>query len=487
MAIHQNLDFVFVEGKFKRHSNEIGLGWLITVFIVIGEIAGGGIVALPNAVISAGAYFGFGMLVAFALMAGYTAVQIGECWSIMQEKWPIYRKHQRQPYAEMGFRASGNQLRFSITIVSNFSLFGTTVVLILLAAKNMSSFLSVFLDLEISICYLILIVGIVLIPLTFFKSPKDFWIIIVFAMIATAIAVVLIVIGSIHDAPYCKSVAVVAPSSSVQGIFHAFGTLIFAYGGHGCFPTIAHDMRSPYRFRRTAICAFAATFILYLLVSWLGYSIYGNSVRESVILSIQVVWIQQAINIVIALHVFLSITIMINPINQEIEEYFKIAHDFGWGRVVTRCTVMLFIVFVAESMPHFSVVLDLFGGSALTLITLIFPILCYLPLKVIRKLGKSVDENYRPSLREVIKHTSWPILLINGSIIVIGIVGGVGTTLFSFKTLIADSFEPPCYIRSFINWQNSTVIRDITNCCGPAKNVSVFGDPETYCSIYTEQ
>lgn len=65
---------------------------------------------------------------------------------------------------------------------------------------------------------------------------------------------------------------------------------------------------------------------MYIVVSVLGYVVYGNSVGESVILSIQTVWIQQSINVVIALHVFLSITIMINPLNQEVEEYFQIPH-----------------------------------------------------------------------------------------------------------------------------------------------------------------
>lgn len=74
-------------------------------------------------------------------------------------------------------------------------------------------------------------------------------------MIATAIAVVLIIIGTLRDLSTCRPVAATSPWT-LHGIFHAYGTLVFAYGGHGCFPTIAHDMKKPYRFRRTAILAF---------------------------------------------------------------------------------------------------------------------------------------------------------------------------------------------------------------------------------------
>ena len=145
---------------------------------------------------------------------------------------------------------------------------------------------------------------------------------------------------------------------------------------------------------------FSVTGATYLVVSIIAYIVYGDSVQDSVILSIQTVWVQQAINIVIAVHVFLSITIMINPINQQAEEKLNVPHganlltftfnnsispsfincyfqwryttsvqnncrnsffssEFGWRRVLTRCGTILAVVIVAETFPRFGVVLDL--------------------------------------------------------------------------------------------------------------------------------
>jgi len=54
---------------------------------------------------------------------------------------------------------------------------------------------------------------------------------------------------------------------------------------------------------------------------------------------------------------------------------------FGMKRVALRGAVMLAAIFVAESIPTFGPMLDLIGGSTLTLLNLIFPCLFYLYLK----------------------------------------------------------------------------------------------------------
>ena len=86
----------------------------------------------------------------------------------------------------------------------------------------------------------------------------------------------------------------------------SFGAIIFAYGGnfliicqcstdsglfhqgHGAFPTIQHDMKKPYNFRRSVCTAFFIIACMYLPVSTYGYLTYGDSLTDSIITSIQV-------------------------------------------------------------------------------------------------------------------------------------------------------------------------------------------------------
>lgn len=47
----------------------------------------------------------------------------------------------------------------------------------------------------------------------------------------------------------------------------------------------------------------------------------------------------------------------------------------GFGRVAARTAMMILVVFVAETVPSFGPLLDLVGGSTITLMALVFPVI----------------------------------------------------------------------------------------------------------------
>ena len=62
-------------------------------------------------------------------------------------------------------------------------------------------------------------------------------------------------------------------------------------------------------------------------LSVLAYLVYGTSMHDSVIYSIQTSWLQLCANLMIAMHCILTLVIVINPLNQEIEHYLKVSHS----------------------------------------------------------------------------------------------------------------------------------------------------------------
>lgn len=481
----------------RKFRNVEGMGWLVTCLFIVGETAGGGLIAMPTAMASAGLIGGILIILVGAIVCSYTGIQLSENWTILQERWPEYRNHCRKPYPAMGLRAVGPGFMSVVSGCLNITQFGTAVVFLLLASKNLENFLHSYTGIHLGFCYLIVIVAVFMLPFTLLKSPKDFWWAVIGAMITTSIAVSLIIYGSFLDFDVCVQNAHY-PQIVPTKFFMCFGTVMFAYGGHGAFPTIQHDMKKPYLFKRSVCTAFLIVFCMYLPVSVIGFLTYGDSLLDSIIPSLQEFSIQQSVNVLITLHVVLALTIVFNPLNQEWEELLNVPQEMGIQRILARSAMMVAVVIVAETVPNFGVLLDLVGGSTITLMALVFPIIFNLYLVAGRRKhgGVLAAQNEQPmTLKEIWEYTPTSKLLLNGAVLAFGIVGGLAATLSATNAMVSSEFSPPCYSGLFTSKNipapadhddfmgNSTTSMILSeagkfNCCGMFKNISRFGDTE---------
>lgn len=243
-------DKIVETSKADKHRNHKGMSWPTAAIFIVGDMMGGGMIALPIALVNAGLIPGVGIIVLGAIFTGYTGLQLGDCWTLMQRRWPEYKELCRRPYPEIAFRAMGPRAKHFVAFCLCLTQFGIATVLTLLASNNLSNLLAAALGVQVHSCYVILLIGAVVWPFTMLKSPMDFWQAAVGAAVSSTVAAVLIVAGSIHDAPVCAKVFSY-PDFSFTNLFLAYGTIAFAYGGHGAFPTIQHDMTKPFRFNRS--------------------------------------------------------------------------------------------------------------------------------------------------------------------------------------------------------------------------------------------
>jgi len=469
-------DGYFENGIFiKNH----GLNWVITGLFLVGDLAGGGLVALPTATIQLGIVPGIVIGIIMNIIFMITAYMLGVSWTILLKRWPEYRTHCRKPYPEIAYRALGRICRMLVSICIDVTQFGIAVVYLLLSAKNIHDAIKSFSGDNISFCFVVLIVAACLTPVLFLKSPQDFWWAVVLAMFTTSAAVILILTGTSLDYKTCHDVAKY-PDFKITNIFLGLGTLLFSYGGHSAFPTIQHDMKVPKDFNKSAVLAFIILFFMYTPVCIIGYFTYGNSLRDSVINSLQKDWIQQAVNLLITIHCILTLTIVFNPLNQEVEEIFNVPQKFGPKRVMVRTGMMVAVVFVAESVPTFGPLLDLMGGSTLTLTSVVLPALFYIYLVAGDKKaeeksalrGFSTEEDNDPvTLEELIKYSNPIALGLCAFICLFGIFGGAAATYSAIRELTGTEFSYPCYVLPFIN-SSSANDGQSTNCCGGNQTVT---------------
>jgi len=475
------METVYCGTKFR---NLKGMGWIVTCLFIVGETAGGGLIAMPTAMVSAGLWGGTLIIMVGAIMCAYTGNLLSDNWTILQQRWPEYRTHCRKPYPAMGLRALGPRFMTIVSSCLNVTQFGTAVVFLLLASKNIESFLRAFQGPEISFCLLVLIVAAFMLPFTMLKSPKDFWWAVIGAMITTSIAVSMIIYGALSDSGVCIK-EVNYPAVIPSRFLMCFGTVMFAYGGHGAFPTIQHDMKKPYNFKKSVYMAFLIIFCMYIPVSISGYIVYGDSLRDSVIPSLQDTAVQQAVNILITLHVILALTIVFNPLNQELEELLNVPHYFGWQRFAARTGMMVAVVIVAETIPNFGVLLDLVGGSTITLMALVFPVIFnfFTVAGNTKYDGAPATKDEQPlSFMEAVRYTPKLKLAIFAFILAFAIVGGGSASITALSTMLDSKLSQPCYAGL---WAPSDTVATVhhtgvIHCCGINKNISIYTD-SSFC------
>ncbi|VDM55039.1 unnamed protein product [Angiostrongylus costaricensis] len=370
-------------------------------------MVGGGVVAMPVAFKQSGLLGGIIFMIVIAMIFEYTGYQLGKVWCKMMHR------------------------RFTSVMV-NVTLFGVAVVYLLLSSNILHYFVGRFAGIQTGMCTVIVTLAFIILPSTFLKSPADFWGIVVLAMLTTVISVISIHVGIAIDMGSCFP-EVEYPEQTSGTIILSLGIFLFAFSGHFVFPTIQHDMKNPRDFTKSVLAGFFLVVILYMPLSVFGYVVYGGSLESSVIYSIQTDWLQLGANLMIAIHCIMTLVIVINPLNQEVEHYLKVSHAFGKGRVLTRTTVLLLVLFVALSVPDFSPVMNLVGASTIPIGCVLLPVLFYLWSEA------STEEEWRKGHIPSTMDRSLGVAF----------VGGVLGTMQGFDKLAKAEFTTPCYFRIF--------------------------------------
>lgn len=407
-----------------------GFGFFLASFFMVAQMAGAGFVALPSSLAQTG-WLGALMMLIFGISIGFSASRLGKCWLMLEERWPEYKKPAKQPYMEMAYVTMGVIGRRVALIAVWCNLYGVTTVFILVSSGMIAA-----MGVPLSECELILIIGCGFIPLTWLGTPKDFWQTAVIAVVSTVLACITIVVLVIVENG--DQSGVTYPNPTAVSFSLGFSTVLYAFSGAAVFPTIQNDMQDRTQFSKSVVLAFATIISLYLPVAVTGYAIYGIEVNDNIFLSIENMGpvLRAAISLEI-INLFSSYIVAFNPVAQSVEEILHVPNKFGWQRIVLRSSLVLGQIVICLAIPSFSKIVNLIGGSCITICSFVFPPIMYLRL---------MDMEGPWPKREV---PLWQrVFLIE--IVIVGIIGGVLSTVSAVAAIVAPgSLSANCFVEFY--------------------------------------
>uniref|UniRef100_A0A914C2Y1 Amino acid transporter transmembrane domain-containing protein n=1 Tax=Acrobeloides nanus TaxID=290746 RepID=A0A914C2Y1_9BILA len=68
----------------ENFTKKSGYHWFIAGFMLVGDIVGGGVIALPTAIVQAGIIPGLIFIIIMTAVCIYTSYLLGECWKLAE-------------------------------------------------------------------------------------------------------------------------------------------------------------------------------------------------------------------------------------------------------------------------------------------------------------------------------------------------------------------------------------------------------------------
>lgn len=405
-----------------------GMGWEMTAFFLVAQMAGAGFLSLPKGVANSG-WMGVVMILTFCVGIGFSGTKLGECWVILEERWPErFLGGSRQPYMDIAEKSLGRPGRIVALASVVITLLGGSTVFLILMASFMNELIG-----SVSVCAWVLVMAAVVMPFTWLGTPKDFWQASVIAVVSTAIACFVIFIELMMEIP--EDFPPEYRNPTVFSFALGFGAILFAFGGASVFPTIQNDMADRSQFSSSIVFAFGGLMIMYLPVAIGGYVVKGYDVAGNILLGVDTTrwWIKGAIVMEI-LNLMGTYIISCNPVSQVFEDQLGIEKKFSWRRCALRSCIVLGEVVVGLAVPSFDKILNLIGGSTVTICSFLLPGIMYLRLC-------DMKGNWPKRVVPLWERTA--LILI----VCVGVIGGIVSTATAIWDILdPDSMGKSCFV-----------------------------------------
>ncbi|XP_018857248.2 lysine histidine transporter 2-like [Juglans regia] len=403
--------------------------WWYSAFHNVTAMVGASVLSLPYAM----SHLGWGPGVTILLLS----------WVItLYTLWQMVEMHEMVPgkrfdrYHELGQYAFGEKLGLWIVLPQQLIVeVGGDIVYMVTGGKSLKKFHdSVCLDCkEIKTSYFIMIfasVHFVVSHLPNFNSISN---------VSMAAAVMSLSYSTIAwaasagkgikpDVDY--SYTAKTTSDATFNFFNALGDVAFAYAGHNVVleiqATIPSTPEKPSKgpMWKGVLVAYIVVAICYFPVALIGYWIFGNSVDDNILITLEKpAWLIAMANMFVVVHVIGSYQIFAMPVFDMLETLLVKKLNFKPSfilRFVTRTSYVAFTMIVAIAVPFFGGLLGFFGGFAFAPTTYFLPCIIWLAI-------------YKPKKLSLSWITNWICIVLGVMLMVLSPIGGLRSIILSAK------------------------------------------------------
>ncbi|XP_027101964.2 lysine histidine transporter 1 [Coffea arabica] len=405
--------------------------WWYSAFHNVTAMVGAGVLSLPYAMSKLGWGPGVTVMVLSWIITLYTLWQMVE----MHEMVPGKRFDR---YHELGQHAFGEKLGLWIVVPQQLVVeVGVDIVYMVTGGKSLKKFHDLVCSKpckDIKTTYFIMIfasVHFVLSHLPNFNSISG---------VSLAAAVMSLSYSTIAwgasvkkgvqpDVEYGYKATTTA--GTLFNFFGALGDVAFAYAGHNVVleiqATIPSKPGKPSKVPmwRGVVVAYIVVALCYFPVAFIGYWMFGNSVEDNVLLSLnKPTWLIAMANMFVVVHVIGSYQIYAMPVFDMIETVLvkKLRFKPSWTlRFVSRNIYVAFTMFVGLTFPFFGGLLGFFGGFAFAPTTYFLPCIMWLAV-------------YKPRRYSLSWITNWICIILGVLLMVIAPIGGLRQIILEAKT-----------------------------------------------------
>ncbi|XP_051115666.1 lysine histidine transporter 1-like isoform X2 [Andrographis paniculata] len=241
------------------------------------------------------------------------------------------------------------------------------------------------------------------------------------------------IFASVHFAlsqlPNFNSISGVSLAATIMSI-SALGSIAFAYSGHNVVLEIQSAMpstpQSPSKkpMWKGVIAAYVIVAFCYFPVAFIGYWIFGNSVDEIILVTLnKPTWLIAMANLFVVIHLVGSYQIYAMPVYDMMEVVLvkKLKFKPSWYlRFLARNTYVAFTMLVALSFPFFDGLLGFFGGFAFAPTTYFLPCIIWLVTQKPRRYGLSW-------------FTNWVCIVLGVALMIVAAMGGLRKVIIDAK------------------------------------------------------